>query len=126
MLNKALITAAVVCLSATGSFAETLNCERKSVSKSGFSSLDAAKSWFPETFTIQLTEDEAFMDYYGRGSAERKNGRVYIEFVTVDSRNQKNIVKITFIEKSNRYTSKLRGRAGYTQVAGATGVCSVS
>lgn len=113
-------------LFATGASAKTLHCTQTSISASGFSSLEAAQSWFPKNFVMQIDGDKVNSDPYGLGTVETSKGRKKIVFVLASSTNIRTELKVTFIEKTSKYTARLGGKAGYTQTPGARGKCKVS
>ena len=115
-----------ICLFATTASAEMLTCKRSKLSANGFKNKSAAESWFPRNFRIQLNGEEALSDLYGRGTVARDKGRMHISFVTAASNNLRTIVRITYIERSNRYTARLGANANYAQTPGARGKCAVS
>ena len=114
------------CVVASAASAEMLRCKRSSISSNGFKNAEAADSWFPKSFAIRIDGDEAVSDVYGLGTVEESKGRKKITFVSASSTNVRTDVRITFIQKTSRYTAKLITTGRYAQTPGARGKCSLS
>lgn len=123
---KKLSTIAILSLAASSASAETLRCNTGHVSKTGFTNLAAARSWFPEDFSINISGEQAVSDFYGRGIVKNKGSRVYIDFVLASSKDVKTIVKLTFIPKSGKFVGRLKSDGYFQQTPGASGSCTVS
>ncbi len=105
---------------------QILSCNRTKISSTGFSSMDVAEGWFPEKFQLRLIGSEAYSDRFGKGSVKETNGRKKITFVLAASGGLRTAVKITYIEKTSIYVTRLDLPGGYQQNSGARGTCSLS
>ena len=123
---KAFIATLALCIVASGASAEILTCKQTRLSMTGFKNAEAARSWFPKTFKIQIDGEDAVSDFYGLGTATESKGRKKVSFISATSTNLKTEVKFTFIEKTSIYTAKLAGKHGYQDIPGAKGKCRVS
>ena len=120
------IATIILCFSISTASAEVLRCVQETLSSNGFKNRKAAESWFPKKFAIKIDGEEAVSDVYGLGTVQVSSGRKKITFVSASSTNVRTDVRVTFIEKSSRYTARLVTTGQYAQTPGARGKCKLT
>ena len=122
MKKLALISAFLIATTGLAQ-AQSITCQRTSISQGGFTNINAVKNLFPERTRFDIRGNQAMSDFYGPGTAQKSGNKVRMVFAVSDSRNNTYRFRVTYIPKTGRYTANMVARSGYEQVTGVGGRC---
>lgn len=107
---------------ATSSTAQIYQCVRSSVSNNGFTSIAAAKKFYPADFKFRIQKGK--MEAEGFGITDVKKSGSKMNAVYKFPKNPGFSMRITFFPKSNRYSMYLNTAGAYESTGGARGKCA--